>query len=161
MKVLDLLCAHEHGFEGWFGSEEDFQEQLARGLVQCPLCGDAAVRKALSAPRLNLRGRSDGGPEGIEVAGRASTPVPRTAAGALPAPQALQAAWLQLARRVVAQTEDVGERFADEARRMHYGEIAERGIRGQATVQQAEQLLDEGIAVLPLVLPDAAKEPLQ
>ncbi|HCL87748.1 MAG TPA: DUF1178 domain-containing protein, partial [Comamonadaceae bacterium] len=73
----------------------------------------------------------------------------------------LQAAWLQLSRRIIANTEDVGTRFAQEARRMHHGEIEERGIRGQATAQEAAQLLDEGIAVLPLALPAAAKESLQ
>ena len=65
-----------------------------------------------------------------------------------------------MARRVMAQTEDVGDRFASEARRMHYGEAEERGIRGQATPQDTAELLDEGIAVLPLALPQAAKEPL-
>ena len=64
-------------------------------------------------------------------------------------------------REVLTQTEDVGERFAEEARRMHYGEVAERGIRGQATREQTEALLDEGIEVMPLLLPDALKEPLQ
>ena len=73
---------------------------------------------------------------------------------------AFQAAWLAMVRRVMAQTEDVGDRFASEARRMHYGETEERGIRGQATPQETAELLDEGIAVLPLALPQAAKEPL-
>jgi len=76
-------------------------------------------------------------------------------------PPALQAAWLELARKVVAGTEDVGSRFADEARRMHHGEVQERAIRGQATAHEALQLLDEGIAVMPLPLPAAAKETLQ
>ena len=66
-----------------------------------------------------------------------------------------------MARRIIAGTEDVGSRFAAEARRMHYGEVEERGIRGQASVQETAELLDEGIAVLPLLLPEAAKEPLQ
>lgn len=76
-------------------------------------------------------------------------------------PRALQAAWLQAARQIMARTEDVGSRFADEARRMHYGEVEERAIRGRATAQETSELLDEGIAVLPLPLPDAAKETLQ
>lgn len=76
-------------------------------------------------------------------------------------PPALQAAWLALARKVVASTEDVGERFAQEARRMHHGEVEERAIRGQATPDEAVQLLEEGIAVMPLPLPVAAKETLQ
>lgn len=159
VKVLDLLCALDHSFEGWFGSEDDFQSQLARGLVQCPLCGSAEVRKALSAPRLNLHGGSAHEPRD----GPATVPEPRAAEPAQPhAPaHALQAAWLQLARQVLAHTEDVGERFATEARRMHHGDVQKRGIRGQATAQETAQLLDEGIAVFPLLLPDAAKNPLQ
>jgi len=74
---------------------------------------------------------------------------------------ALQAAYLQLARRVVAETEDVGVRFADEARKIHYGESAERGIRGQASPEQTRELIEEGIAVMPLPLPAGLKGPLQ
>ncbi|AVO50134.1 DUF1178 domain-containing protein [Melaminivora suipulveris] len=168
MKVLDLVCAQEHRFEGWFGSEGDFQEQLARGLVQCPLCASADVHKALSAPRLNLRavaGRDhhtivDEGEAAPKPRRQREAPAPETPSAAA-VPAELQAAWLQLARRIVAQTEDVGNRFAEEARRMHYGEAEERGIRGQATPQQASELLEEGITVLPILLPEAAKEPLQ
>ena len=76
-------------------------------------------------------------------------------------PQALQAAWLHMVRRVMANTEDVGQRFAEEARRMHYGESEARGIRGQATAEQTEALLDEGIAVMPLPVPDGFKDTLQ
>ncbi|MBS0391503.1 MAG: DUF1178 family protein [Proteobacteria bacterium] len=155
MKVLDLFCGHQHGFEGWFASEEDFQQQQSLGLVQCPMCGSADIRKGLSAPRLNLRACA-----GTSTAQQAisTTPVPdRQVDGS----QALQAAWLQVARQIMARTEDVGSRFAAEARRMHYGEIEERAIRGQATAQQTSELLEEGIAVLPLPLPEAAKETLQ
>ncbi len=68
---------------------------------------------------------------------------------------------MQVVRRVMADTEDVGERFAEEARRMHYGEVSERGIRGQATLEQTEELLDEGIAVMPLPIPPGFKNTLQ
>jgi hypothetical protein len=74
---------------------------------------------------------------------------------------ALQAAWLKMVRQVMANTEDVGERFAEEARRIHYGEGEDRGIRGQATREETQELLDEGISVLPLPVPKALKEPLQ
>ncbi len=154
MKVLDLLCPLGHAFEGWFASEDDFQSQHARGLVQCPLCGSGEIRKGLSAPRLNLRASADAPREALPASSSGD-------AAAAPSPQALQAAWLQMARRIIAGTEDVGSRFAAEARRMHYGELEERGIRGQASVQETVELLDEGIAVLPLLLPEAAKEPLQ
>ncbi|RZL65570.1 MAG: DUF1178 family protein [Variovorax sp.] len=145
MKVLDLRCAHGHGFEGWFASNEAFEAQLADGLVGCPVCGDTAVVKLLTAPRLNL---------GHPKAPAESAP----SADGEASPQAL---WLRAARELMARTEDVGERFADEARKMHYGETTERSIRGQATREQAEALVDEGIAVLPLPMPAVLKETLQ
>lgn len=145
MKVLDLQCSARHQFEGWFGSEDDFQGQLARGLVECPMCGDTAIAKKLSAPRLNL--------------GAAQ---PQAKQEVMTAPDAtLQAAWLKMVRHVMANTEDVGQRFAEEARKIHYGETEERGIRGQATPEQTQSLLEEGIGVVPLPIPKALKEPLQ
>lgn len=162
MKVLDLLCVQGHGFEGWFGSEDDFQDQRARGLVQCPMCASADIHKALSAPRLNLRSSRVGSSAAAKPPAACDpVPPPGSEAALAAVPAELQAAWLQLSRSIVANTEDVGSRFAQEARRMHHGEIEERGIRGQATAQEAAQLLDEGIAVLPLALPAAAKESLQ
>jgi hypothetical protein len=145
MKVLNLQCSHSHCFEGWFASEDDFQGQLARGLVECPMCGDTAVSKMLSAPRLNLG---------------ASTPAgPRQDVVSFPEPE-LQAAWLKVVRHVMANTDDVGERFAEEARRIHYGETAQRGIRGKASPQETEALIEEGIGVLPLPIPTALKGPM-
>ena len=151
MKVLNLQCRHAHGFEGWFASEDDFQGQLARGLVECPLCGDAQITKMPSAPRLNLG---------------ASEPVPAAPAAGkqevMSAPnEQLQAAWMQLVKQVMTQTEDVGERFAEEARKIHYGETEERGIRGQASREETQALLEEGISVLPLPIPKGLKGPLQ
>ena len=161
MKVLDLQCRQGHVFEGWFASEDDFQGQKQRGLVQCPLCADDHIEKRLSAPRLNLGAREPAAPSAMP------TPSAAPEGGSLqvgnpPAlPPALQAAWLDLARKIVANTEDVGARFAQEARRMHHGEVQERAIRGQATADEAMELLEEGIAVMPLPLPAAAKETLQ
>ncbi|WP_284424237.1 DUF1178 family protein [Acidovorax sp. SUPP1855] len=161
MKVLDLHCAQGHAFEGWFGSEADFQSQLARDLVQCPLCGSIEIRKGLSAPRLNLGATPNPAAPRAPEDGAGSTAVAHPSPSMPPGDSALQAAWLRVARHIVAHTEDVGPRFAQEARRMHHGETEERGIRGQASAQEAAELLEEGIAVLPLVLPDAAKETLQ
>ncbi len=154
MKVLDLQCAHGHGFEGWFGSNEDFESQLARGLVECPVCADTAIVKLLSAPRLNL-----GNAKAPEA--ERSNPATASAPAHLPAEMSPEARWMRAVREVLAKTEDVGDRFADEARRMHYGETKERGIRGQATPEQTEALLDEGIAVMPLPIPAGLKETLQ
>lgn len=149
MKVLNLQCAHGHGFEGWFASNDAFDTQLAAGLVECPMCGDTAIVKMLSAPRLNL-----GNPKAPQAP---DAPSPHAVAET----SSLEARWMRAVRAVMAKTEDVGNRFADEARKMHYGETEERGIRGQATREQAEQLVDEGIAVMPLPLPPALKETLQ
>ena len=151
MKVLDLHCRSEHVFEGWFASEEDFQSQLGKGLVQCPLCGDDQIQKRLSAPRLNLRASASAS---VPAPTAESSPMPQ-----LPSDASQAAAWLQRMRQAVAQSEDVGERFTEEARKMHWGEADQRPIRGQANLDQTLQLLEEGIPVLPL--PPALKEPLQ
>ena len=158
MKVLNLQCAAQHGFEGWFASEAEFQRQLAEGLVSCPVCGDHTVHKLPAAPRLNLSGSR-------ESASRVPAKRPDSQTPSQPATpygkQELQAAWLKLAREVVRQTEDVGPAFAEEARRIHHGEAPERGIRGQATVEETLALVEEGIPVLPIPMPVAAKETLQ
>jgi hypothetical protein len=171
MKVLDLQCQHAHSFEGWFGSEGDFQSQLARGLVECPMCGDATITKKLSAPRLNLSASRE-----VAVVQNDTDSVPsrdlstqanNQESAKDPVLQAMlqdpqfQAAYLHMARKIMANTEDVGTQFAEEARKIHYGEAKERGIRGQASHDERMELLDEGIDVMPLPLPKALKEPLQ
>jgi hypothetical protein len=185
MKVLDLQCAQHHVFEGWFGSEDDYQSQLSRGLLTCPMCGDASVSKKLSAPRLNLsttRGDRDTAGGTSQAASENSSPdlgasaptlsaqsTSNDEAPALPSlqevanlePAQLQAALLKMVRHVVANTEDVGNSFPEEARKMHYGETEARNIRGHATPEETEELIDEGIAVMPLPLSDALKETLQ
>lgn len=144
MKVLNLRCANGHGFEGWFASDEDFMSQNGRGIVECPMCADKVITRMPSAPRLNLSGAR-------EVA----EPV------AKPQPADLQAAYLQMVRHLVDNTEDVGARFAESARRIHYGEEAARGIRGQATAEEREALREEGIETMSLPLPAALKGPVQ
>jgi hypothetical protein len=189
MKVLDLACQHGHGFEGWFGSEEDFQSQLARGLVQCPICDDAKITKKLSAPRLNLRGAKEAKVENGNIQVENATNSVAPLADSVPAigqnasenaaqnemaehpMQALmrnpefQAAYMQMAKEVLAKTEDVGADFAKEARKIHYAKnkskSKERGIRGQASHDETLELLDEGIDVMPLPLPKALKSRLQ
>jgi hypothetical protein len=170
MKVLNLQCAHQHSFEGWFASEDDFQSQLSRGLVECPLCADKAVQKMPSAPRLNLgaqagRPATSDAPADAKSADAASLPSASgggTAVAVQPGQnQAHQAAFLKALRHVIANTEDVGERFADEARAMHYGDTEARNIRGQASPQETVELLEEGIEVMPLPMPAALKETLQ
>ena len=141
MKVLNLQCEQGHGFEGWFGSDDDYAAQSGRGLVECPLCASREVARLPSAPRLHLS----------SAAGQPVTPERRS----------VEAMWVRAMRHVLAQTEDVGERFADEARRIHYGETPERGIRGQASGAEAQSLRDEGIEIMALPMPKALKGPLQ
>jgi hypothetical protein len=150
MKVIDLRCGNGHAFEGWFGSEEDFLRQNGGGQVECPLCADRSVTRMPSAPRLNLSGA------------REPVPVPAPAT-ATPEPQAvdLQAAWMAAVRHLMAHTEDVGARFAEEARRIHYGEAAQRGIRGQTSPEERAALADEGIEVMSIPVPKALKGPVQ
>lgn len=157
MKVLNLQCAHQHGFEGWFGSEDDYTSQLERGLVSCPMCGDVHIQKKLSAPRLNLRAGRHETPAG-PAAGAA---VAMSNHGGQPDLVAMQARIMQALREVMANTEDVGERFADEARAMHHGEVEHRQIRGQASPQEALELMEEGIEVIALPSVPGIKETLQ
>jgi hypothetical protein len=144
MKVLNLRCAQDHRFEGWFASDEDEASQRDRGLLACPLCGNSDVQRLPSAPRLNL-----------------GAAPPAEAKVALPAPDDLQALWLRAVQHVMQHTEDVGGRFAEEARRIHYREVPHRGIRGQTSSDEAQALREEGIEVLALALPEALKGTLQ
>ena len=180
MKVLNLQCRHQHSFEGWFGSEDEFQSQLERGLIECPLCADKKIFKLPSAPRLNLGVHAAVNALAVAVDGQAhasaaSAAVPSDDSGRRADKQpsnlstrtadgpnlATQAAFLKALRQVVNETEDVGERFASEARRMHYGDSEARSIRGQASLREAVELLEEGIEVMPLAMPPAIKETLQ
>ena len=145
MRVLDLRCANGHGFEGWFDSEDDFLDQNGRALIECPLCADRVIKRLPSAPRLNLS------------SAREETSTPKAEAKAAD----LQAAWLAGMRELLARTENVGEQFAEEARRIHYGEAPQRHIRGQATPEEREALADEGIETVTLPVPRALDGPVQ
>ncbi|WP_133650580.1 DUF1178 family protein [Paraburkholderia flava] len=143
MKVLDLQCPHGHRFEGWFASADDFESQLSRKLVECPICGATEVSRLPSAPRLNLSGAGDNASQQASQM------------------RAMQAKAMQALREVLEKTENVGDRFAEEARRIHYEEAPARNIRGVTTPEDAKALVEEGIEVMPLPIPAALKEPLQ
>ena len=147
MKVLNLRCTHDHRFEGWFASDADFLSQCERGFVACPLCDDKTIVRLPSAPRLNVST-----PRGDAAPAPAPTEVAQARA---------QGRWLRAVREMIASTEDVGDRFPEEARRIHYGEAQERGIRGRATREDADALRDEGIEVVALALPEPLKNPVQ
>ncbi len=145
MIVFDLRCAAGHVFEAWFGSSEDYDAQAARGLVACPMCGDQGVEKAMMAPHVGAKGN------------RAPSESRSVAVAASPAdPAAVKAALRALAEAQAKMLESstyVGVGFAKEARAIHLGEVEHRPIHGQATVEEAKTLIDEGIPVAPLPLP--------
>ncbi len=149
VKVFNLCCERDHAFEGWFASAEAFETQLADGLIECPVCAVKAVRRLPSAPRLNLSSSSP-----------AEQPAGEGAAVA-PTPDQLRAIWHKMARHIRENTEDVGERFAEEARRIHYDEAPERAIRGVASRREAAELADEGIEVIAFPMPKVPDGPLQ
>jgi hypothetical protein len=147
MIVFNLGCESGHRFEGWFASAEDFDRQQARGMLECPVCGVKSVSRLPSAPRLNL-----GATAMMEPAGDSNSPTP--AGNDEPASRArmvaAQLAFYQHLRQMLERSDDVGERFAEEARRIHYKETPERQIHGVATREETVELIEEGVAVLPL-----------
>lgn len=143
MIVFDLQCTAGHVFEAWFGSSEDWRDQRERALVECPLCGDRAVEKAVMAPAVGAK--SNRRPQA------AATPM---MAGADPGEiKAMLAAIARAQAEVLKDADYVGDRFAGEARAMHLGETDPRGIYGEVSAQEAKDLLDEGVPVAPLLLP--------
>ncbi|PSB91861.1 DUF1178 family protein [Candidatus Pandoraea novymonadis] len=154
MKVFDLHCVYDHIFEGWFSSEADFFTQQERGLLVCPICGDATVTRLPSAPRLNLSGATI-------MENNQSTKMSGVKVDSLEIHHKLQNLWMKAVRHVIETTEDVGDRFVEEARRIHYHEAPERNICGNAALEETLALVEEGIDVMLLPLPKGVKETLQ
>lgn len=162
LKVFDLQCDQGHLFEGWFGSHEDYDSQKSRGLLTCPVCQSATIEKRLSAPRLNVghfdaETRASEGASAFSSSGSSTGSMAAASASretmVASSPEAIQLAQIQAAiieqmRELVRNTENVGARFADEARRIHEGESDDRPIRGTATPEEREALAEEGIAVV-------------
>ena len=156
-----LVCHRHHEFESWFTNSQAYDTQVMQGLVACPLCGSAKVEKALMTPRLGRSERSEGTGSPQEPPARNA---PAASGGATPsAPVAMMTAKEQELRRklrelrdhLVANAENVGSQFPEEARKMHYGETGCRSIYGVATAEDAEALSEEGIAFSALpILPD-------
>ncbi|MCB1886801.1 MAG: DUF1178 family protein [Rhodocyclaceae bacterium] len=133
MIVFDVACELGHRFEGWFASAEAFASQNERGLVTCPVCGSGRVTRQLSAPYVSTP--RHGGPD------RPSAPLD---------PATVRRQLAASLRAMAVGAEDVGQAFAEEARRIHYGESDPRRVRGQASREDVESLLDEGIGILPV-----------
>jgi len=131
--VFELICADRHRFEGWFVSADDFEGQKARGLLSCPVCSDSSIEKLLTAK-----------------IGRPDVEPPRE--GTQP-PAAQPRNLHEMIDYILLNTENVGENFPAEARRIHHKEVPQRNIRGVATGEETRELLEEGIAVMPLPIP--------
>lgn len=154
MIVYDLACIDGHRFEGWFGSSGDYEDQRARGLLVCPVCASAEVSKAPMAPAVPAKGNTR-----QEVL---PPDAPRPMANT-PMPPEVQKALRQLAKaqaEALKHSTWVGDKFADETRKMHYGERDEAPIHGQATLAEAKALIEEGVPVAPLPFPVAPPEKL-
>jgi hypothetical protein len=161
MKVLDLQCPHGHRFEGWFASVDDFESQLSRKLVECPICAATEVSRVPSAPRLNLSGATSPGENGAGQRESVGGARPDRRADAAERMREIEAGAVRALRELIEKTENVGDRFAEEARRIHYNEAPARNIRGVATPEDARSLVDEGIDVMPLPGALVRKESLQ
>jgi len=138
-----LQCSGGHGFEGWFSSSQDHDEQKARGLLACPACGSHEVEKTLMAPSVATARKKEARAERAAAKQKAALP-------ADPKKREMLKQIKELRDKVLAGAENVGDRFSEEARKIHYGEAEARGIFGQATVEEAVGLIDEGIEVLPI-----------
>ena len=133
MIKYDLICERDHVFETWFSKGSDFDEQAPKGLIMCPHCGSKKIEKAIMAPNVSTSRTKD------------SIAEKKKAASSL-----MNAAAEKIRQKVVDSCDYVGSGFAEEARAMHYGEKPERGIYGEATAGEAEELREEGVGVAPL-----------
>ncbi len=136
----DLMCDQGHEFDGWFSNSETFDKQAKRGFVECTVCGSSRVQKQLMRPNLGKKSNQ-----------KTEAPAQKMVAGPVdPKLQAMMQMVREYRKQVTENAENVGDKFADEARKIHYGETEERGIFGNATADQARDLIEEGIAVHPL-----------
>ncbi len=141
-----LLCEYDHAFEGWFGASADFDDQQARGLLECPMCASKAVRKAIMAPALaGTKRRSQDNPPAHDHAQSHTM---------------MMEAIAQVRRHVEENFDDVGDAFAKEARAIHEGRSEDRGIYGQVTSQEVRELVEDGVPIAPLPPDPKAKKAL-
>jgi hypothetical protein len=167
MKVYNLACPLDHRFEGWFSSEEDCLAQQEKGILACPLCDSTEITRMPSAPHIaksiSLKDESitSLGSPGTDLGSLNGEVVALTGKDHSQLEAQVQAAFLKGMRELMGRSEDVGNSFADEARKIHYKESPERSIRGQTTLDEAEALRDEGIEVMAVPLMPVLKNTLQ
>lgn len=156
MIIFDLICADgEHRFEGWFGSSKDYAEQQDRGLLDCPVCGSTNIAKAAMAPNLGKKGNQE--PAAIKPTHNRSEPEAakpvRNNAVVSAEYEEMIGKLAKVQEKMLANSEWVGDKFADRARDIHYGDADEKPIHGTASQEEVSDLVEEGIAALPLPLP--------
>jgi hypothetical protein len=161
-----LVCAKGHSFETWFSNSDAYDKQAKRGLVECPVCGDCKVEKALMAPKISGARKRSRAPiplpapamaEALPPAAAAAVETTSPVAMISPQEQEFRAKLKELRNHLTKNADDVGRKFPEQARKMHYGEIEHRSIYGQASPEEAKDLHEEGIEFHPLpVLPDDA-----
>ncbi|MEM7213931.1 MAG: DUF1178 family protein [Pseudomonadota bacterium] len=138
MIKYSLICDQEHAFEAWFGSSDDYDKQRKRGFVECPTCGSKKVSKSLMAP----------GVSGTRKSADRNVPMATMPQPQIPAEMMDQLR--KIKQHVEANSENVGDRFPEEARKIHYGEAEARGIYGKASLEEASNLAEEGVNVMPI-----------
>jgi hypothetical protein len=149
MIVFNLHCQDGHRFEGWFASARDFAAQRGRGLLSCPTCGSSTVERGLSAPRLNMGAQEPAQPQ-LPVPAQPQKTADMEGKDAFAVAQML---YSRMIDEVLTKSEDVGARFPEEARRIFYKQADGRPIRGQATQEEHDALVEEGIPVARLPIP--------
>jgi hypothetical protein len=153
-----LVCAQGHGFESWFQNSAAYDKQAKRGLVECPVCGDVKVEKAIMAPRVagaTKRGKRSVPSPMADAPAPAAEEVKTPVAMVSPQEQEFRTKLKELREHLTKNSDYVGQKFPDEARKMHYGDIEHRSIYGEATLEDAKEMHEEGIEFHPLpVLPD-------
>jgi hypothetical protein len=161
MKVYNLACPLDHHFEGWFASEEDCLAQQGKGMLACPVCDSTEINRMPSAPHIGKSSSTEltiPKTQSDQVSGEV---LALTGSDHSNLEAQVQAAFLKGMRELMGRSEDVGDSFADEARKIHYKESPERSIRGQTTLDEAESLREEGIEVLAMPMLPALKNTLQ
>lgn len=143
---FSLTCQDGHAFEGWFRDSSDFEKQLESGFLECPYCGSSDIRKALMAPAVSTSRKKEQAPAPQSIQQNVpSTPDPQQLASIAPQQQQVLDAMRMLRSKITENADDVGKRFAEEARKMHYGESERRGIYGQADATEVNELREEGV----------------
>ncbi|MBU3548831.1 DUF1178 family protein [Polynucleobacter sp. P1-05-14] len=161
MKVYNLSCPLDHRFEGWFASEVDCLAQQDKGMLACPVCDSTEITRMPSAPHIGKSSSTELTVSKSESESLSGGVVALTGSDHSHLEAQVQAAFLKGMRELMGRSEDVGNSFADEARKIHYKETPERSIRGQTTFDEAEALREEGIDVLSMPMIPALKNTLQ